>query len=128
MNSKKEFAQAMLDGRKFGDYSEGICYFDENEENPFVYVSGYLDHQPEPITRYWDDYDELEEILSWYEKIPKTGVLCWVWGGDINKGDAIQLVSEYKKESFSPFKTALSASWSHAEPLTKEEALGRLYD
>lgn len=111
--SKKEFAQAMLKGKKF-KISEGICYYEGSITQPFRFCD--QNGNDEILKGCWDDYETAEEVKEWYDEIPSHGVLCQVWGASYTKNNKrIRLVTRYANINC-PFITD-DGSWSNAEPI-----------
>jgi len=119
--SKKEMAQALMDGRRFLSAAGAEIYFDPSQLIPFRCGDKYMSGAWELFACEWT------EVLPWYENIPEHGVLCWVWSWSSNKSQAlIRVVTEYDKKCLTPFNTT-AGSWSCAEPITPEEAQQYIY-
>ena len=116
-SSKKELAQALLNGRRFKTDNGTLIYFDENRDIPFTCPVSYMRNT-------WDVSNSLTELKHWYDNIPEQGVLCWVWNG--TNTAHIRAVTGYHTEDSIQTFTAPQGCWSHAKPLTKREALALL--
>jgi hypothetical protein len=67
--SKKEFAMAMMEGRKFKkEYSDTIFHYNEEFAIPFRFGVA-------PIKTFWNDFDKVIEVIEpkWYENIQEIG-------------------------------------------------------
>jgi hypothetical protein len=71
-NSKKEFAEALLQGRRFSTPKGNICYYNKNTDNSPFKVSELID-----MKGVWDEFANVTEIFEprWYDNIPPQGIL-----------------------------------------------------
>jgi len=124
--SKKEMAQALIDGRRFRSDNGYEIYFDQNCDEPFR-----LDSRPmnsRPMRGSWNYWFSIEwtEILPWYENIPEHGFLCWVWDEPEDKRH-LKLVSEYLRDADYQYRSRLEIGYRNAIPITPEEAQKYIY-
>lgn len=121
--SHREFAQAMLDGRKF-NLGGGKMYYDE--ALGFTYE---CEGSVEPLEEAWDSWlnRQLEEIIEtpWYEELENypNGVLCWVSDYKNNKS-LVEVVT--RRATNTSFET-YSEYWMYATPVTMEEIQHLIY-
>lgn len=115
-NSKKEMAQALLDGRRFRNHLGAEIHYDENELIPFRITSISKDY----IKIYWN-VDEFEwiEIKEWYEDLSK-GRVCWVWDHN-QEAKIIRLITEYLSGVGYKFNDDSETPWKYAEPVEPGE-------
>ena len=117
--SKKEMAQALLDGRRFRNYNGIDIYFDPSYFVPFRYGD-------DSMVGAWNMLGvEWTEILPWYENIPEHGVLCWVWDDDESECEP-KVIITHRNNKRMPFETS-ETYWENARPLTPEEAQQYIY-
>lgn len=126
-NSKKEFALALIEGRKFRSppYLD-VLHWKGNELCPFRCGASAL-HDA------WDFWNspKLVEIIEnearWEDKLKNRpeGIWCWVWDKD-KKHKTIDFVFAYNIQQEYAY-LARYERWKHAEPLTKEEIQKHLY-
>jgi hypothetical protein len=67
--------------------------------------------------------------FEWYEDIPETGVICWVWD-EPDDSKQIAIINDYYSKSNYPYvetRQIGNTSWKNAVPLTKEEVLKRFF-
>lgn len=117
--SKKEFALALLEGRKFKTPNGVLIEYDEEDTPPFRSGNAHLSGM-------WKCYRTVTEVKPWYENIPEHGVLCYVWDDDIETKE-IAIVVAYDSLSEFPYTTGPEDYFIHATPLTKEEAMQLIY-
>lgn len=107
--TKKEFALAMLDGRKFIAKFGDLCLYDPSFVYPFR--CGRVE-----LLESWNEYNNITEILPWYNNIPEKGMLCWIW--DNHKRNLVGIIAEYRDGYYI---TVGGTAWKNAVPLTKAE-------
>ncbi len=117
LKSKKEAAQALIDGRQF-EFSHRTIYFNPECQNPFRCGINEL-------SGFWDIYSvwQEEKEIPWYEDIPKEGVICWVLDDPYDEYDEsrhLDRIKKYKAGNEWEFKGERS-SWDNAEPVKPEE-------
>lgn len=127
--SVKEFAEALLEGRKFVFREEyknlskyrQVFFFKEGFrwKNKDDHTKGTMDEDD------FNSFDKVEEFLNWYDNIPKQGILCWV---RIFPGDRprLRLVLSYCHSSDYPYTTEC-AGYIYAVPATPEEVKQFIY-
>lgn len=119
--SKKEFALALLEGRKF-TYNNDIFVFNpELECSPFrVLRGGY-----HALNDSWDFFDKVTEIVKpkWLDNIPPKGILCWVSYNDIKCRTRLAVITgtTTNNPSYIKFIDTDSNKWPFATPLTKAD-------
>lgn len=127
--NRMEMAQALMEGRRFRKKDTRlIIEFDREHldgctgDSPFRYITAGGDNQP--MTGIWDRYSsQWEEIVEWWERIPKDGVLCRVWNyQNTELYRAVVIDYERLPNNTDRFLDDRGNVWKHAEPLTAEEA------
>jgi len=118
--SKKQFAKAIMRGRKFKFKEYGdLIHYDKTKENPFRCSNAVL----QGIWEYYNSPD-LTEILPekpWYNDIPEEGVWCYVWDSESYKRINIQKVTKYVATDDFPFKVQKGCYYKHAESVPELE-------
>lgn len=129
--SVKEFAEAMLQGRKFifsEEYKNlsryGLTFFFKEGfkwENKEDCTTGTMDETD------FNSFNKVEEYSKpqWHDNIPKQGILCWV---RIFPSDRprLRLVLRYCNSSDYSYVTEC-ASYLYATPATSEEVKQFIY-
>ena len=125
--TKREFAQALLDGRRFASKNGTLFYFDEKK--------GFRVHFPDGEDRdlvgWWNHFIQpLTEIVPWESTIPPEGYLCWV--SDTNKSpnnnNPVKIIIRFDPDRNRPYRTPGVAGYLYATPLTLAEAQARIYN
>lgn len=127
--SKEEFAQAMLEGRKFLTPLRLLVFADLEKHPTSPFRLENTCGLSEPLDDAWSLFDKVTEIIEpapWYENIPEQGVLCWVWSTDDELDKEIRIVVGYNKFSGYPFLLK-DGVLTNVTPLTPEEAMNLVY-
>jgi len=79
----------------------------------------------------YQDFSKYTEpkVVNWYDNIPESGILCWVYDNESQIEDKITgLITKYTKGNFEPFtEIDGKTSWRHATPATQEEVDALIY-
>lgn len=127
-NSKKEFAMALLEGRKFKAMANQIICWNELSNSPFRYGAVGLD----AAWNLWQS-DELMEVIEeevrWEDELKNkpNGILCWVWDEYIDEYKSLNIVYSFNPEVQYRYKTKDNV-YRFAVPLIKEEVLKLCYE
>lgn len=136
-SSKKEFAQALIDGRKFKPSGDYTILYDEGYSNPFRYNSNTV--HGVSLAEGWihwrsPDLKEIieEEEVRWEDDLDKypKGILCWV--SDVSMedikggGGTVDFITEYREDE-EHYHYKGDVAWKYATPVAKEEVLKMCY-
>jgi hypothetical protein len=124
-DSKRELAQALIDGRTFLSADGHVLSFMEEEEISSPFRIGFTG-----MTNTWEELSGLREFVvvsvePWYMNIPASGVECYV--SDFNRDpghsgthETIFGFEECFEECFDtkfPFRTKDNVGWKYAVPV-----------
>jgi hypothetical protein len=124
-NSKKEFALALMSGRRFSTPRGNICYYDGSiHDNPFVVAADYAASYP--MKGVWDEFANVTEIFEprWYDNIPPQGILCWVSNNASTERTNVAIVIKAYLTSTSSvyrFERTGNIFCMYATPLTQDD-------
>lgn len=116
MKNIKELFDALLMGESLitetSDSDDEIIYI---RDDTLYGISDLISLTPE----FW----KIQENKQWYNFIPKSGVLCWVWGLELNNPfSRLAFIVKYNAENTKYFVDNSSVKWKHAELFNKDSA------
>jgi hypothetical protein len=123
-DSKRELAQALLDGREFAlttDNGSTLFYKESGTDSPFKVRYG--NSSVEAIDGIWERYSSLLEInqTPWYLNIPEEGVDCYVsdYSEIPDESNQIEKVVLYRENPGTSyfFKDSDLVPWKYAVPV-----------
>jgi hypothetical protein len=120
--SKKELAQALIDGRIFiTPMGRKLYFLEQSESSPFRYSAG--GSVSDSMSGVWGDYAKLQEEVEvmWYNAIPKQGVICWVWNTGKQKDATLKVVHGYSPHERAPYLIESGVGYLYAIPVKAEE-------
>lgn len=132
--SKKELAQALLEGRKFRTLNGNTLFYEENagiSSVPFRFTDfRFRSSSNEPMCSVWDQYDTVTEILDpaqqLQEALNKGPILCYVWDHEETSTKRPAIVIRHKANRC--YQTSTGSEWLNARSLTEEEAKSYLLE
>ena len=71
----------------------------------------------ELFSTWQNDYNYRPKSKEWFDKIPKEGILCWVWD-NYNEGIKVATMIMSKTKYFNDLR---DNEWKNAEPVKPEE-------
>ena len=111
--SKKEFAQAMLDGRVFVNANGSKYFYDETKNQPFRLNASSL-HVA------WDDYNQVHEVTEPFKPEEREEILVSMDGDYWEKRIFIGMFGDWYLCKAPRDVANRPISWKHAKPIEQE--------
>lgn len=97
--------------------------YTEGAKEPYVLVNNYDDasflNGGAFDCTLWGEDEVRAKPKQWYENIPESGVVCWVWDDDKRK--TTDIIVGYDKPSRARFQSTFGLFWRNAEPIKPED-------